>query len=76
MSLFVASDERRTFTLYRDVDETGISGTGEVCEGVQFTDGTVVIRWYGEHASTVVWKSLEDAMAINGHDGKTRVVWD
>lgn len=52
-----------------------MSGTGLVAEGVQFSDGTVVLRWRGEHASTVVWKSLVDAMAIHGHDGKTKVVW-
>jgi hypothetical protein len=65
----------RTFTLRRDVDETGVSGTGDVAEGVQFSDDVVVIRWKGEHASTVVWPSIESAMAIHGHDGKTRVVW-
>ncbi len=66
----------RTFTLDRDVDISGVSGTGVVAEGVQFSDGTVVLRWRGEHASTVVWSSVESALAIHGHDGATRVVWD
>jgi hypothetical protein len=66
----------RTFVLHRDVDVSGVSGVGLVCEGVQFTDGIVALRWRGDHASTVIWSSLEDAMAIHGHDGKTRVVWD
>jgi hypothetical protein len=65
----------RTFVLRRDVDETGISGTGDVSEGVQFSDGVVVIRWRGKYASTVVWPSIDSALAIHGHDGKTRVVW-
>ena len=63
------------FWLQRHVDETGVSGTGFVAEGVQFTDGAVVIRWHGLHASTVVWDSLDDAMFVHGHDGKTTVVW-
>jgi hypothetical protein len=66
----------KTFTLYRDKDVSGISGTGAVAEGVQFTDGVVVLRWRGEHSSTVVWASIDDALAIHGHAGLTRVVWD
>lgn len=66
----------KTFILYRDKDVSGVSGTGAVAEGVLFGDGVVVLRWRGMHASTVVWSSLEDALAIHGHDGLTRVVWD
>lgn len=64
------------FLLRRDEDETGISGTGDVAEGVLFTDGTVAIRWRGERTSTVVWSSLADVEAIHGHGGKTRIVWE
>lgn len=32
------------FELVRDVDVTGISGTGVVAEGVEFSDGTVALR--------------------------------
>lgn len=67
---------RATFVLRRDEDHTGVSGTGVVAEGVRFTDGTVVLRWRGAHASTVVWSALDDAVAVHGHDGATRVVWD
>lgn len=67
----------RTFEMHRDVDESGISGTGMVAEGIEFSDGTVVIRWLtGDHNSTVIWKSIEDVVAIHGHNGQTRVVWD
>jgi hypothetical protein len=65
----------RLFRLYRRTDVTGVSGTGIVAEGVQFADGVVVLRWLGEHASTVIWASLDDALAIHGHDGATRVLW-
>lgn len=60
--------------MVRTEDETGISGTGVVAEGVEFLDGRVVIRWqtHGDsHHSTVVWDSIEDALAIHGHGGKT-----
>lgn len=66
----------KTFVLIRNEDETGISGTGLVAEGVEFDDGKVVLRWcVGEHRSVSVWDSLEDAEAIHGHEGRTVVEW-
>ena len=62
------------FTMVRDDDVTGYSGTGEVADGVVFPDGVVVIRWRGEHRSTVVWDGLDAARAVHGHDGRTRFV--
>ena len=65
----------RTFEFHRDRDVTGYSGTGVVADGVTFDDGTTVVRWRGERRSTVVWPSVEDAIAVHGHDGATRLVW-
>jgi hypothetical protein len=36
-------------------------------EGVQFTDGTVVIRWLSEFRSSSFWASFDDLMAVHGH---------
>lgn len=63
------------FHLQRDHDITGVSGTGTVADGVLWLDGTVTIRWRGPRPSTVNWQSLDDAMAIHGHGGATRIVW-
>lgn len=64
------------FSLVRDEDETGISGTGKVAEGIEFTDGRVALRWcVGHSRSTTIWDSIDDVNAIHGHGGKTRVVW-
>jgi hypothetical protein len=65
----------RRFYLERRVDVTGASGTGRVADGVLWTDGTVTIRWTGQHSSTVVWDSIDDALAVHGHVGATRFVW-
>jgi hypothetical protein len=65
----------RRFLLDRDVDVSGVSGTGVVAEGVVFTDGTVVIRWTVEYRSTAIYASVADLMAIHGHDGSTRMHW-
>lgn len=65
----------RQFHLVRLVDVTGVSGTGVVAQGCQFEDGTVVLRWLGENASTVIWDSIKDALKVHGHDGATTVEW-
>lgn len=65
----------RRFELQRDDDVTGVSGTGVVAEGVEFADGVAVVRWGGEHRSTVVWPSVGGVLAVHGHDGRTRVVY-
>lgn len=67
----------RTFVLYRDVDVSGVSGTGVVAEGAEFSDGKVVVRWLtGDDHSTVVWdKGMESVIKIHGHGGHTRIVW-
>lgn len=67
----------RAFNLVRDVDETGISGTGVVAGGVLFPDGVVALRWYSEWPTSVVFhdRGIEAVEAVHGHGGKTRIVW-
>jgi hypothetical protein len=66
----------RVFHLDRMTDVSGVSGIGRVADGVVWPDGSVAIRWRGRYASTVTWASLADAVAVHGHDGATRVVFD
>lgn len=66
----------KRFEMQRDRDVSGISGTGVVAEGIEFSDGTVVIRWLGDKPSTVVWPSIQAATAVHGHDGSTRFVYE
>jgi hypothetical protein len=65
----------RRFRLIRQVDVSGVSGTGTVAHGVQFTDGVTVVHWDGDHPSTVVWPSITDAEAVHSHGGLTYVEW-
>lgn len=65
----------RRFELHRDEDETGVSGTGVVAEGVVFTDGKVALRWRTATASTTLFDNLEQMREVHGHDGKTRIVY-
>jgi hypothetical protein len=65
----------RRFELYRHRDVSGVSGTGVVAEGVEFSDGAVALRWLGRYPSTVAWAGIEPAMATHGHDGMTELRW-
>jgi hypothetical protein len=65
----------RMFELHRDVDVTGVSGTGIVAEGVEYGDGTLAVRWLGEDAETVVSESIYRFLRIHGHEGRTRAVF-
>lgn len=45
-------------------------------EGVQFTDGSVAIRWRTAKCSTAIWASMEDMLAIHGHpEYGSELVW-
>ena len=65
----------RRFILNRLTDETGVSGTGKICEAVEFSDGSVALRWISNLSSTAIYRSTDDVIAIHGHDGKTIVEW-
>lgn len=67
--------EPRRFHLIRRDDETGVSGTGIVVEGLEFTDGTVALRWLTGTTSTAIYASIDDVRTIHGHGGKTVVMW-
>lgn len=65
----------KRFHLQRSEDPSGVSGVGTVAEGVQFHDGQAIISWFGIHHSVEVWPSVEAAIAIHGHSGRTLVEW-
>lgn len=74
------SSAPRTFSMIRGGDESGVSGTGKVLEGVQFSDGTVVVRWLTQNqaSSTAVYDSFESFNSIHilSHPtNKTRIIW-
>lgn len=65
----------RLFRLVRDLDASGVSGTGHVADGVLWHDGTCSVRWRTATRSTTVYDSLGDVEKIHGHGGATRVEW-
>lgn len=65
----------RRFILRRTEDVNGVSGTGVVVEGVQFSDGACAIRWTSAYPSTTHHDSIENVIAVHGHGGKTVAEW-
>lgn len=67
----------RAFRLVRDTDVSGISGTGVVAEGVEFSSGVVALTWLSEWPTSVVFhdRGMDSVEAIHGHGGATRVAF-
>ncbi len=65
----------KRFLLVRDEDETGISGTGIVAEGIQFANGWCCLSWLTRFSSIGVYPSVEELIDIHGHNGRTVVKW-
>jgi len=76
----------RTFTLHRQNDETGVSGTGVVAWGVCWPDGSVSMRWNSPTPSFISFEGVpsdaeiqrlgeQHVRTVHGHNGKTVVVW-
>jgi hypothetical protein len=64
--------EPRLFTLIRHIDESGISGTGRVLDGVIFHTGQVVICWRTDmnadqsgYSSIAIYPSWEAFLAVH-----------
>lgn len=65
----------RRFLLNRAHDNNGISGTGIVAEGLEFTSGKCVLCWYGRIGSITVFDSLGDLLFVHGHGLDTVIEW-
>ena len=69
-----------TFTVCRQNDQTGVSGTGVVIEGVQYATGQVVLHWLPPvpRGSIAIFESLSDfkKVHVSPHpDNKTIITW-
>lgn len=66
----------RLFVLDRLIDISGVSGVGPVAEGVEWSDGTVSLRWKGEHPSITFWQGgISSVESVHGHGGATKVLY-
>ena len=65
----------RRFVLDRDNDLTGTSGVGLVAEGIQFSNGQVVIHWLSQLEAVNVYGNALVLETLHGHGGGTKVRW-
>ncbi len=65
----------KRFRLVRLEDPSGVSGTGEVAEGVMLTDHTCVMQWLVGPCSIAIYDSPNDIEAIHSHGGSTTIEW-
>jgi len=70
----------QAFEMIRKADESGVSGTGKVLEGIVFGDGQTVIRWCTPHtaASTAIYPDFASfkKIHIDSHPTNgTEIVW-
>lgn len=56
---------------------TGVSGTGIVAEGVEFSSGVVSLTWLSDWPTSVVFhdRGIESVEAVHGHNGATVIEW-
>lgn len=68
----------KTFIMIRTNDETGVSGTGKVLEGAQFSNGQVVVRWISDNSATNIYKNFDSFVNIHilSHPTNgTKIIW-
>ena len=63
----------RLFTLEREEDESGISGTGTVAVGIIFPNGWCALSWLTGKTSVAIYADIQTLISIHGHNGKTVV---
>jgi hypothetical protein len=70
----------KKFTMYRPQDETGVSGTGIVAQGVVFADGQACIQWVCPPAAgdtqTKRWESFLDVHVRQHPKNFTIITWE
>lgn len=66
----------RGFLLIRHIDISGVSGTGPIAEGTEWTDGSASLRWRGIHAATTFFEAgVRTILAVHGHGGSTDLLY-
>ena len=65
----------RRFHLVREVDVSGVSGTGVVAEGLEFSNGMIALTWISPHRTVTVSENIKTVEVLHGHEGSTKVRW-
>lgn len=76
-SLSYKSQSPRRFFLLRLKDETGISRTGRVLEGIVTQSGKVIAEWRPPHSTVGIYKDFNEfkLIHVDCHPSCNKVVW-
>jgi hypothetical protein len=74
--MYYSEARLKLFWFDRKVDESGVSGTGRVAQGVEFDDGVCVLRWLTTNRSTAIYSNIQELEKIHSHGGQTKIVWE
>ena len=57
----------RTFTVFRQIDETGVSGDGVVIEGAELATGQCIIHWLypPPRGGVAIFESMDDFIKVH-----------
>ena len=72
------TDDARLFKMVRNADETGVSGTGVVADGIEFPNGMVAVCWRSKTPSVNVYRSFVEFkhVHIDAHPSNgTEIHW-
>jgi len=72
------TNEARLFKMVRNNDETGVSGTGVVADGIEFPNGMVAVCWRSKTPSVNVYRSFVEFkhVHIDAHPSNdTEIHW-
>jgi hypothetical protein len=65
----------RRYVFRRTDDVSGVSGTGDICEVAEFSDGHAALHWLGKWPLTTPHpEGIKQILEIHGHEGKGLLV--
>lgn len=65
----------RRFYLDRRIDASGVSGSGRIAEGCEFSNGWCALTWMTGKCTHSWYSTIDELEAIHGHGGATQVTW-
>lgn len=66
----------RRFYLFRIEDETGVSGTGPVAEGIEFESGMCALAFTSPYNHVNIYSNLHALEQVHSHGDKTKVIFE
>lgn len=73
----MSQHEFKRFYMNRSKDETGVSGTGRVLEGILTASGKIIVEWKFPYHTIGIYNSLEEFKFIHqkSHPNSSKLVW-